>query len=603
MAQFLTPYKLKNMTVGEKRFVALLEKYLNDEYLVWFDLPVQGKQRRYPDFLIFHPGCGLLCIEIKDWRMRHLCAVNAESVTLNIDGTQVNKQHPLEQARSAFLPLIQKMQKDPKLLQNAGKHKGKLALPWGIGAVMSNWEYKKVSRQAQSLLENTFPRSQTFYKEDILENALTEAEFLQKLHAIFPYRFETRLTDEQVTRIRAHIFPEFIIRQNLLNPEAAPSEAQFSDSLRVMDNAQELLARRMGDGHRVIHGVAGSGKTVFLEYRARRLAEENPAKPILVLCFNKPLAACLQQRLRQPNITVHHFYDWCKTLKQRHHIDIPYGKDYLERLPHEIYRAMEDGRIPTGQYHAVLIDEGHDFAAEWLKAAACQPDPEHEHLLLIYDDTQSIYDNRSGLNFTLSSVGIKARGRTDILRINYRNSSEILHYAARFIARFLEAHDCDDDEIPIIAPECGGKDTGISPVFSQFHHAREETDNILSTIARWQQQGCAPGDIAVLCYFKSQGEALKDQLAVQGIDVQDLTQENLREQYAPDPQRPTLCTIHSSKGLEFPRVIICGIGHLKDDAQYLLKSARLLYVGMTRAQTHLYLTASKENHFTALLAD
>ena len=35
-----------------------------------------------------------------------------------------------------------------------------------------------------------------------------------------------------------------------------------------MDLQQGKLARSLGDGHRVIHGVAGSGKNMILGYRA-----------------------------------------------------------------------------------------------------------------------------------------------------------------------------------------------------------------------------------------------------------------------------------------------------------------------------------------------
>ena len=45
------------------------------------------------------------------------------------------------------------------------------------------------------------------------------------------------------------------------------------DVVRVMDLQQEQLARSMGEGHRVIHGVAGSGKTMILGYRAQYLAQ------------------------------------------------------------------------------------------------------------------------------------------------------------------------------------------------------------------------------------------------------------------------------------------------------------------------------------------
>ena len=49
-----------------------------------------------------------------------------------------------------------------------------------------------------------------------------------------------------------------------------------------MDLQQEQLARSMGEGHRVIHGVAGSGKTMILGYRAQYLAQALAAEARLL---------------------------------------------------------------------------------------------------------------------------------------------------------------------------------------------------------------------------------------------------------------------------------------------------------------------------------
>lgn len=68
---------------------------------------------------------------------------------------------------------------------------------------------------------------------------------------------------------------------------------------RRADPQQEPLARSLGNGHRVIRGVAGSGKTMILAYRAEHLARPFAPplppnfKPILVLCFNESLATQL----------------------------------------------------------------------------------------------------------------------------------------------------------------------------------------------------------------------------------------------------------------------------------------------------------------------
>jgi superfamily I DNA and RNA helicase len=40
--------------------------------------------------------------------------------------------------------------------------------------------------------------------------------------------------------------------------------------MNVMDMQQEREARRMGDGHRVIHGVAGSERRPSIESRTAR---------------------------------------------------------------------------------------------------------------------------------------------------------------------------------------------------------------------------------------------------------------------------------------------------------------------------------------------
>ena len=96
--------------------------------------------------------------------------------------------------------------------------------------------------------------------------------------------------------IRWLLFPEIRIHQQLLPMDPADqagTAAAPADLLQVMDLAQEEIARNLGEGHRVIHGVAGSGKTLILAYRCRLLAR-TMHKPILVLVYNRSLAAWLR---------------------------------------------------------------------------------------------------------------------------------------------------------------------------------------------------------------------------------------------------------------------------------------------------------------------
>jgi len=42
----------------------------------------------------------------------------------------------------------------------------------------------------------------------------------------------------------------------------------------------------------------------------------------------------------------------------------------------------------------VLIDEGHDFEAEWLTLIMPMINPEMNSLLMLYDDAQSLYKKK-----------------------------------------------------------------------------------------------------------------------------------------------------------------------------------------------------------------
>ena len=66
---------LSRMTPGEKRLARRLEALLDDDYLVWYDIPV-GRKNRYPDFIILHPARGLLFLEVKDWKLENLLLRN-----------------------------------------------------------------------------------------------------------------------------------------------------------------------------------------------------------------------------------------------------------------------------------------------------------------------------------------------------------------------------------------------------------------------------------------------------------------------------------------------------------------------------------------------
>ena len=611
----LNKQTLSRMTSGERRVARRLKDLLEDDYLVWYDIPV-GRHRRYPDFIILHPGRGLLFLEVKDWKSETIKKINKSDVTLLTNDGLVTKPHPLEQARQYTYNVVNLLLKDPSLRQTSQAYKGNLIMPWGWGCVFTNITRKKIQKtMSDEARDMILPDHLMLYKDEISDSVDAET-FQEQLWGMFNYRFGGTLTLPQIERIRWHLFPEIRIDEKGSVDDIFDEEDESShsggilipDIIRVMDVQQEQLARSLGEGHRVIHGVAGSGKTLILGYRCLHLARFM-SKPILVLCFNITLAARLRSFISSKGIgtqvQIYHFHDWCAQQLRTYHVELTASKsrDYWDLQVEAIIEAVEKGRIPRAQYGAILIDEGHDFEAEWLKLISQMVDPETNSLLLLYDDAQSIYKKQSGLGFTLSSVGIQAQGRTTILRLNYRNTKEILQYAYDFARHYIDPQSTDDDHIPLIEPEAAGS-SGPEPVLKEFSNCSEEIDYVLGCIKKWNQaDGVALKDIAVIYSETSLGESVAPRLKQEGIDHLLANDQGSKSSYNPEAEQVTLMTIHSSKGLEFRRVILIGMDRLGkgDDEARIAEDARLLYVGMTRAQEGLLITGTGEGRFSQQL--
>ncbi|MFT6654133.1 MAG: hypothetical protein ACJAWI_000893 [Marinomonas primoryensis] len=597
---------LSRMTSGEKRVARRLIALLEDDYIIWYDIPV-GKKRRYPDFIILHPSRGLLFLEVKDWKTETLKKINKNDVTLLTNNGLVTKPHPLEQVRQCTYSVLSLLEGDPLLSQVDGNHKGNLIMPYGWGVVFTNITRNQIQKAIPDAgREQLLPDHLMVYKDEITEKADAE-EFQAMLWGMFNYNFGNTLTLPQIDRIRWHLFPEIRIDDSqveLFGSTTAPNEPLESvlpDIVKIMDIQQEQLARSLGEGHRVIHGVAGSGKTLILGYRCLYLAR-TMGKPILVLCFNVTLAAKLRSFISSKGIDsqvqVYHFHDWCSQQIKTYHVDvIQSNKPYYVRIVETVIDAVEKGQIPRAQYGALLIDEGHDFEAEWLELVVQMTDPERQSLLLLYDDAQSIYEGRAGLSFNLSSVGVQAQGRTTILKLNYRNTREILDFAYAFARHYFDPHGADDDHIPLIEPEAAGTN-GPEPVIRSFANLQEEVSYSLECVEKWHKQGVLWNDMALLCATKSVGDMISDQLQGLNIPYVWLKDKQNKTAYDNENNSLTVLTIHSSKGLEFSRVIMLGVGNLKDDEKRKQQDARLLYVGMTRAQECLLITTSGSNEYS-----
>jgi hypothetical protein len=585
----------------------VLESHLENDYLLWYDVPV-GAKRLQPDFIILHPQQGIIVLEVKDWKLSSIQQVDRKSVTLLTDQGIKRVQNPLEQARDYALAIATLLERDPLLIESDGRYRGKLAFPYSYGVVFTN--LTRAQFAAAEGLYQVFEPNLVLCKDEV-QPKVDPIDLQQRLWNLFTYTYGEPLTPVQIDQIRGHLFPDIRIDHTQLSllDEADPDlDVGMPDLLRVMDIQQEQLARSLGDGHRIVHGVAGSGKTLILVYRCLHLAEQI-TQPILVLCFNVSLAAKLRQMLHEKGvgdrIIVRHFHRWCSDLLWQHRIEKPSpnqfrGDAYVEELVQRVIRAVDAGLIPSGRYGAVLIDEGHDFQPQWLKLAAQMVNPQTRSLLLLYDDAQTIYEKRRQ-PFSFKSVGIQAQGRTTVLKLNYRNTQEVLAVAYAFAqAVFAQTEEPSDDAPLLVQPQSAGRH-GPQPELIRLPSFRQEIDYLIQRVQRMHEQGMAWNEIAVLYRDRFMGNQIANQLQQAQLPVEWLNRNSDSRHYHPADPSVKLMTMHASKGLEFPVVFVLGLGFMPNPHVTAQEDARLLYVAMTRAVDQLIMSGDRASSFVRRL--
>ena len=580
---------VSRMTTGERRLAERLEQKLDDDYLLWYDVPM-GPRNTHPDFCVMHPRRGILVLEVKDWKLGSTI-LKADKQNWEIMGDNGPKTviNPLEQARQYAHQVVKALERDAQLVQPDGAHAGKLAFPWSYGVVFTNITRKQFDAAE---LQHAIEPHRVLCQDEMLESV--DAEDLQsRLWDMFPYGMRGAISLPQMDRVRWIMFPQVRVQTTGDLFDDGDADAELPSIMRVMDLQQEQLARSLGEGHRVIHGVAGSGKTMILGYRAEYLAQASTAssKPILILCFNEPLGVKLHSVMEAKGlggkVHVRHFHKWCRdqlvaygqTLPTNH---MPVGA-MMADMVQRVINAVDRTQIPSGQYQAVMIDEGHDFAPEWLKLVTQMVDPNTNSLLVLYDDAQSIYERARSKQFSFKSVGIQAQGRTTILKINYRNTRQILHTASLVAADLLTADDKDDDGIPLLKPVSCGRE-GQDPLIIKLPTLQAEAEAIADHLAQAHQEGFAWGDMAVLCADWKTRDLCARTLAQRKLPVENRLGNG---DFDPTSNKIKVMTMKVSKGLEFPVVALPGVGHMPATGEDEQEAARVFYVAATRATQKL----------------
>jgi superfamily I DNA/RNA helicase len=180
-------------------------------------------------------------------------------------------------------------------------------------------------------------------------------------------------------------------------------------------------------------------------------------------------------------------------------------------------------------------------------------------------------------------VGVQAQCRTTVLKINDRNTHQILQTASVIAADLLTADDRDDDSIPLLKPISCRRD-GQAPLIIRLPTLRNEAFAIADHLASAHQEGFAWGDMAVLCADWKTMDLCASALAQRKLPHRVRKKSG---DYQPGANAIQVMTMKVSESLEFPVVELPGVGHLPEPWEDEKDAARVFYVATTRATQRL----------------
>lgn len=266
------------------------------------------------------------------------------------------------------------------------------------------------------------------------------------------------------------------------------------------------------------------------------------------------------------------------------------GERACERFPVLRREALRLAQSGDGglKYDYVLVDEAQDLSPVSL-ALLAEMCTSAQGLFFAADTKQSIYAR--GHSWTSAHPRLQFKGRTALLRRNYRSTAEIDRAAFALLrpedGEELEpSHSVHEGPLPVLLQ-------GGAP-----EHEAEWIARFIRQMARHLHLRTSAA--AVLVPAAPVGELMAAELSAAGVPARFFAGRDI--DLKADLVR--VLTLHSAKGLEFPIVVVAGWApgtypiraEFDDEGLYderMRTERRLIYVGLTRAMRGLLLSVQR----------
>ena len=585
MANFLSEPPL-TAEPGERAFYNRIKQaFIGEGHILGYFEPDIGGI--HPDFLLLSPKYGVIIVEIKDYSEKYLKTISKSGKWEWLKHEKlVLLDNPFDQIYQYYRAVKDRIDRC--------HFSEETDIPICRLVVFS--QIPQNGYVAEEIRKRSPEKVQLCFKETLGRNE----KFREFFNDIIPLNCE--LSNDQLKHIRANLIPTS--RLPTLKQANLMEYFKNEDKVKLLDEDQEKLARELREGHRLIFGVAGSGKTVLLIARARILAKRHPDWKILILCYNKLLRKQIFNMLNpqdyEADITISTFHGWARNyilnaddefsslyheankIAKKEDKKDDFFQEFVPKILNQMIKSQGENQLI---YDAILIDEAQDFEQVWFEPIMQLLNPDTNSLLITCDGLQGIYARK---RFTWSSVGIQARGRVKRFDKSYRIPIEIGIIAQKILPKNITNLIGQFDEFMSTKQFIGNH--GTVEIFVSDTR-EDEYVKLVEKIARSLK---SPQEILVLFKLNMKKINYKhlffDYLKSHNIEWKDL------QDYNYESPGLVIGTLYGTKGLESDTIIIPEL-----DTYNSNQDRQLLYVGMTRSRKKLVLSANKSTDLIKLL--
>ncbi|MEK7992198.1 MAG: UvrD-helicase domain-containing protein [Planctomycetota bacterium] len=338
--------------------------------------------------------------------------------------------------------------------------------------------------------------------------------------------------------------------------------------------------------HQIVVGAPGSGKTLVLVHRAKRLWEDLRVSDdrFRVFVYTNALKNYIREGLsdlRLPEENVLTFDQWCCRFHEQHiRGSLPRGPD--RKRDFQAIRVAVLQRLNAAplqpQYDFVLVDEGQDLNPVCFQILRLIS----RHVTVCFDQKQSIFEAGSTEAEIRQKLGIRS-AVFSVLEA-YRCCPYIVQLAAQFL-------DDAQERNAFLNQSRTAQTRKEMPVWFRAPSFEDERKNLIEMVRLRQGFG---ERTAILLPKNRQIHGFAAGMREAGLEVETPSR-NQEEGYDFSSPLPKVMSYHSAKGLTFDSVLLPRLtvdSFERYSADHLL---RLLFVGVTRATGWVYLSSTTGN--------